>query len=172
MFVSNVNSIQSHGCLPNVADHEGIFVSFHNTQQKVPLQTRTCFDYKNVDEKGLIKYLNEIDYGSLVFSLPVCDQAEAYTNILIQAREKFVTTKTILIRPCDQPWVNSYTRLLLRKKNRNYQIFKKFSSKLAKASSDNVCPELVTRLSDKKQRSYRRYRTAANESQKGNRRPS
>ena len=39
LFVSNVDSIQSHGCLPNIADHEGIFVSFHNTQQKVPLQT-------------------------------------------------------------------------------------------------------------------------------------
>ena len=124
MFVSNVDSIQSHGCLPNIADHEGIFVSFHNTQQKVPLQTRSIYDYKNIDEKNLIQYLNQIDYESLVFSLPVCDQAEAYSNILIQAREKFVSTKTIVIRPCDQPWVNSYTRLLLRKKNRNYQIFK------------------------------------------------
>jgi hypothetical protein len=102
--------------------------------------------------------------------LPVCDQAEAYSNILIQAREKFVSTKTIVIRPCDQPWVNSYTRLLLRKKNRNYQIFKKVSLKLAKVTSTNVCLELVTRLSEKKQRSYRRYNTAAKESQKGNRR--
>ena len=126
--------------------------------------------FENIDEKGLIKYLNEIDYGSLVFSLPVSDQAEAYSNILIQAREKFVTTKSIVIRPCDQPWVNSYSRLLLRKKNQNYQIFKKVSSKLTNVTLHNVCPQLVARLSEKKQRSYRRYCTAANESQKGNKR--
>ena len=101
LFVSNVDSIQSHGCLPNIADHEGIFVSFHSTQQKVSVQTRSAYDYKNIDEKNLIQYLNQIDYESLVFSLPVCDQAEAYSHILIQAREKFVPTKTIVIRPCD-----------------------------------------------------------------------
>ena len=97
-------------------------------------------------------------------------QAEAYSDILIRARELFVPTKQITIRPCDQPWVNSYTRLLLRKKNRNYHIFKRDSCKLTNAISKDSSPELVTRLSDKKQTSYKRYRSAANESCKGNRR--
>ena len=97
-------------------------------------------------------------------------QAEAYSDILIRARELFVPTKQITIRPCDQPWVNSYTRLLLRKKNRNYHIFKRDSCKLTNAISKDSSPELVTRLSDKKQSSYKRYRSAANESCKGNRR--
>ena len=97
-------------------------------------------------------------------------QAEAYSDILIRARELFVPTKQITIRPCDQPWVNSYTRLLLRKKNRNYHIFKRDSCKLTNAISKDSSPELVTRLSDKKQSSYKSYRSAANESCKGNRR--
>ena len=79
-------------------------------------------------------------------------------------------TKQITIRPCDQPWVNSYTRLLLCKKNKNYQIFKKDMSKLSNAVSKNYSPEIVTRLSDKKQKSYKNYRSASNESCKGNRR--
>ena len=66
---------------------------------------------------ALIKYLNEINYTNLVFSKPVSQQAEAYSDILIRAREHFVPTKQITIRPCDQPWVNSYTRLLLHKQN-------------------------------------------------------
>ena len=170
IFVFNEDKIQCHGTLPSIADHDGTFISFHSTQQKPSIQSRTVFDYKNIDEKGLIEYLNHINYESLVFSLPVSQQAEAYANILIGAREQFLPTKQITIRPCDQPWVNSYTRLLLRKKNRNYQLFKRDSSKLTNAISKVSSQELVTRLSDKKQNSYKRYRSAANESCKGNRR--
>ena len=170
IFVFNVDRVQCHGTLPSIADHDGTFICFHSTQQKQKVQTRTVYDYKNIDEQALIKYLNEINYHDLVFSKPVFQQAEAYSNILIKAREQFVSTKQITIRPCDQPWVNSYTRLLLRKKNKNYQLFKKDMSKLANAVSKSYSPELVTRLSDKKQKSYKRYRSAANESCKGNRR--
>ena len=165
-----MDKIQCHGTLPSIADHEGTFVCFHSSQQKTSTQTKIAFDYKNIDEIGLIKYLNEIDYETIVFSKPVSQQAEAYSDILIRARELFVPTKQITIRPCDQPWVNSYTRLLLRKKNRNYHIFKRDSCKLTNAISKDSSPELVTRLSDKKQSSYKSYRSAANESCKGNRR--
>ena len=170
IFVFNVDKIQCHGTLPSIADHEGTFICFHSNQQKTSTQTKTAFDYKNIDETGLIKYLNEINYEITVFSKPVSQQAEAYSDILIRARELFVPTKQITIRPCDQPWVNSYTRLLLRKKNRNYHIFKRDSCKLTNAISKDSSPELVTRLSDKKQSSYKSYRSAANESCKGNRR--
>ena len=134
------------------------------------MQTRTVYDYNNINENALIKYLNEINYDNLVFSKPVSQQAEAYSDILIAAREQFVPTKQITIRPCDQPWVNSYTRLLLRKKNKNYQIFKKDMSNYTNAVSKNYEQEIVTRLSNKKQKSYKKYRSASNESCKGNRR--
>ena len=59
-----------------------------------------------------------------------------------------------LIRPCDQPWINSYTRLLLRKKNRNYQLFKRDSCKLTNAISKDRSEEVVTCLSDKKNKNH------------------
>ena len=31
----------------------------------------------------------------------------------------FVPSKTVMIKPSDQSWCNKFTRLLLRKKNRN-----------------------------------------------------
>jgi hypothetical protein len=170
IFVFNVDKVQCHGTLPSIADHEGTFICFHSTQQKPKIQTRTVYDYKNIDEVGLIRYLNEINYNDLVFSKPVSQQAKAYSDVLIKAREKFVLTKQITIRPCDQPWVSSYTRLLLPKKNKNYQLFKKDSSKLTNAVSRSHPPEIITRLTDKKQKSYKSYRSAANESCKANRR--
>ena len=120
-----------------------LFVS--TARNKNPqLKQKTVFDYTNIDETGISKYPNEIDCETLVFSRPVAQQAEAYSNILLTAREQFLPTKQITIRPCDQPWVNSYTRLLLRKKNRNYHLFKKDSCKLTNAISKDRPTDLVT----------------------------
>ena len=75
--------------------------------------------------------------------------------------------KQILIKPTDQPWMNSYTRLLLRKKNRNYRIFKKINSDfLSVVGKNGYCKELVTRLKDKKNRAHKRARILSNESTK------
>ena len=75
------------------------------------------------------------------------------TNILTEAFSKFVPTKQIIWRPNDQPWCNSYTRLLLRKKNRNYQLFKKINSQyLVLKNSPETSLETVTRLKNKKKK--------------------
>ena len=60
-----------------------------------------------------------------MFQQPIINQAELYTKVLIDAFSQFIPCKTVPIRVNDQPWSNSYTRLLLRKKNRNYQMYKK-----------------------------------------------
>ena len=84
---------------------------------------------------------------------------------------EFVPTKTIVIKPINQPWTNSYTRLLLRKKNRNYQFFKRVNSEFNSVlAMSDVNPEIVTRLTDKKNKAFRKSRDAANESTKANRR--
>ena len=104
-----------------------------------------------------------------MFSKPVLQQAEAMTCILEAAQKQFVPIKTITINPRDQPWVNSYTRLLMRKKNRNYRIFKKVNSQLFSVlNKQGVSEELVTRLKDKQNRASRRARSSSNESTKAN----
>ena len=60
-----------------------------------------------------------------------------------------------MIRPTDQSWCNRLTRLLLRKKNRNYQFFKKCEldyQNLIKQSNPN--PEIVTRLFEKRNNAH------------------
>jgi len=76
------------------------------------------------------------------------------TTVLADAFAKFIPVKNVMIRANDQPWVNSYTRLLLRKKNRNYQLFKKINSKYLDAKANpETPPEFVTRLLLKKRAS-------------------
>ena len=123
IFCRNIDKIQCHGTLPPIADHEGTFFSFHCKLDKSKPLTKQIFDYKNINENALLQYIKSYDFESAVFSKPATQQAEAMTDILTSAFQKYVPTKTIVIRVSDQPWVNSYTRFLLRKKNRNNFFF-------------------------------------------------
>ena len=122
-FVSTIDDVKAHGTLPSIADHDGIFASFNSIKTQAKPKSKLVYDYKNADEKGLIKYINEFDFDTEVLSKPTSEQAEALSKVLIAAREKFIPSKQIIIHPTDQPWTNKFTRLLLRRKSRNYLIF-------------------------------------------------
>ena len=80
-------------------------------------------------------------------------------------------SKTITVRVSDQPWVNSYTRLLLRKKNRNYQFFKKVNNLYLNAlSTHGENSEVVTRLYEKRKGAHSKANISSQESTSANRR--
>ena len=149
-----------------------VLVRFNTKSQKQSLNTKSVYDYKNADIEGLIKYIKTFDFENVVFSQEISDQAEIYSKILKQTFDMFVPVKTITIRPNDAPWCNSYTRLLLRKKNRNYQIYKKYELEYKKLlnNSNNVAPEILTRYLNKRNKALDKARQSSNESSKANRR--
>ena len=120
VFSDNIDNIQCQGTVSPIADHEGVFVCFHCISVQEKPSTRNVYDFKNIVEIGLRQVIKNYN-----FSKPIVGQAEAMSSILIAAQNKFVPVKQISIRPTDQPWMSSYTRVLLRKKNQNYRIFKK-----------------------------------------------
>ena len=81
-------------------------------------------DYDNTDTKGLREHLKNIDWQKNIYDLNAIDQPAAMSRILIDALDKFVPIKSYTARSQDQPWATAHTRLLLRKKNRNYKIFR------------------------------------------------
>ena len=146
IYVNQSDDVVCHGTLHKIADHDGVLVSFNIKCVKQLPKTRKVYDYKNADVNGLINYIKQYDFENVVFSCPVTDQTEMYTNILKQGFDQFVPQKTITIRPTDAPWCNAYTRLLLRKKNRNYQIYKKCETDYKNVLNFNYPrPENVTR---------------------------
>ena len=70
IFVHNIDNVRSHGTIGKIADHEGIFITFHCTQDKPKERLRTIYDYDKIDEDGLINYIKNIDFDTLVFSQP------------------------------------------------------------------------------------------------------
>ena len=154
-----------------MADHEGIFASFHCIPDKQDAITKTIYDYKKADEKGLREFIQKYDFQSNVFLKPVHEQPPAMCNILKTACNKFIPTKKITIKPFDQPWINSYTRLLMRKKNRNYRILKRVNIAYFSAQNRPNCPvEIVTQLREKRDRVAKRSKFSDTESKKANRR--
>ena len=72
-------------------------------------------------------------FDRLYFKHDVLKQTEFFSKVLITALNKFVPKKTLGVQPDTPAWSNTYTCLLLCKKNRNYCLFKKASCKLANA---------------------------------------
>ena len=83
--------------------------------------------------------------------------------------EKFFPIKQITIKQNDQPWLDSYTRLLLRKKNRNYGLFTKINASYLKSLNNPDCPqETVTRLNAKREKAEIKSKSSNTESKKAN----
>ena len=124
-----------------------------------------------MDTDGLIQYIKTYNFENSIFNLPLSEQAQKFTNILQDAFKSFVPTKTICIKPSSIPWCNTYTRLLLRKKNRNYKIYKKSLTIYNKASSnENYNEDTLTVLLNKKNKNNRNCKIASKELVKANRR--
>ena len=133
--------------------------------EKIKQRSKKVYDYKNADENGLINYIKSFNFDEVVFLNSIADQAEAITTVLADAFAKFIPVKNVTIRVNDQPWVNSYTRLLLRKKNRNYQLFKKINSKYLDAKANpETSPEIVTKLLLKREQASKKSQIAMKQS--------
>ena len=92
-------------------------------------------------------YLEYFNWQRRVYELPTVEQPGAMSAILTEALNKYIhtSTKSYLARPDDQPWTNTHTRRLLRKKNRNYKIFERANNSYKSAVSDpNSTEEVVT----------------------------
>ena len=149
-FINSTAGITYQGTLPKIADHDGIFASFDIKNFKPKSKSKTVFDFKNCNVDGLVNFIKDFDFENIVFSLPVEQQANKFTEVLLDAQNKFIPSKTVTFKLKDQPWCNAYTRLLMRKKNRNYQIYKKLNSQyLQKINNNCTNVETVTRLKAK-----------------------
>ena len=165
--MNSIELVEEFGTLPQIADHEGTLLCLSLEQKsKQPKQT-IIFDYKNADLEGLTNFIKGYDFENQVFSLPVQDQADRYSQILISCFDQFVPKKTVFLKPHSIPWCNTYTRLLLRKKNRNYKFFKKVSNKYSiSMNNPNIPQEISIQLLNKKIKAQTNFKTASKESSK------
>ena len=162
-FVQCHDHLSCHGTLPRLSDHDGIFVSFHNNLKSSHSDTKTVYDYKNIDILRLTNYIKDFDFQTSVFSHPTYLQPQLMTDVLTNIFSQFVTSKVIKIRPYTVPWTNSNTRLLMRKKNRNYCIFKRNKTKYLVAVSDNNIHEpQLTRLKTKMEKAHSKSASSSN----------
>ena len=152
----NTDNVCGHGALTKIANHDGLLVSYSIESQKQKIKNKTIYDYKNADINGLTNFIKHFDFESAMFIHPTLVQAELYTEVLTDSFEQFIPCKTVAIRPNDPPWSNTYTRLLLRKNNRNYQFYKKVNNVYTNLlNQTNASPEILTKYLNKKNKAYK-----------------
>ena len=171
IFVDSHDLVEEYGILPEIADHAGVLLCL-NVKLKTRKPTKkTILVYKDIDQESLKNHINNIDFENTVFNLPVHEQADKFTDILKESIKMFVPRKEITVKPNTIPWCNTYTRLLLRKKNRNYKLYRAISEKYKRKTQERDCPqEVITQLLNKKDKIEKNYKTASRESVKANRR--
>ena len=152
--MNSIEFVEEFGTLPQIGDHEGTLLCLSLEQKSKQQKQTIIFDYKNADLEGLTKFIRGYDFENQVFTLPVQDQADRYSKILISCFDQFVPKKTVFVKPHLIPWCNTYTRLLLRKKNRHYKFFKKVSEKYSTSiNNHNIPQKICTQLLNKKVKS-------------------
>lgn len=171
IFIDNIVNVVLHGTIPKIADHDGVLVVL-NVDKTIPVvKSRKVYDYSKIDFKSLEEHLKTTNFNDIVFNKPIEQQAETFSKFLIKTIETFVPVKYVKYHSKDQPWSTKLTKLLQRKKNRNYIVYKKTNECLLNALNKQSMPdEILTKLQDKVKNKLKKYRYTANESTKANRR--
>ena len=93
------------------------------------------------------------------------------TKILTECFSKFVHSKQVTVRPQAPAWSNTYTRLLQRRKNRNYTFYKQARTKYMTVSSNTDSnPDTITTLFNKQARAHLQSNESRNASTNANKR--
>ena len=164
IYIQNTDIVVCQGILPSIADHSGIYLSLDINREVQKPKKKTIYDYKNVDTEGLTNYIKNYNFENVFKSKPE-DQAQIYSEVLIEAFQTFVPTQIITIRQNIPPWCNTYTRLLMRKKNRNYHICRKAANKYEEMKQlGSTNEEVLTRLRKTKEKEFAEYKSVSKES--------
>ena len=170
IYIQNTDIITCHGTLPSIADHSGVFLSLDIQRETKKPTKKVIYDYKNVDIDGLRSYIKNYNFDT-IFQARAHEQTKLYSEVLLKAFELFVPSRTITIKQNIPPWSNTYTRHLIRCKNRNYHISRKAVNKFKEAQQTNPeNDELITRLKLKKQKDFEEYKSSSKESHNASKR--
>ena len=125
-FINKTDNVILNAVLPSIADHLGTLISINckNFTPKQKIINKYYYNDSNWHE--LKKLLIDLDDPNLydTENKDINEITSAFTEKLILGREKFVPTKTVKIKPFDQPWFTTESRKLLNKRNKKYKEYK------------------------------------------------
>ena len=115
IFCKDIDTIQSHVTLPCIADHDGVFVSFHCQIEKVKQGTK-----ESLITRMWTKLPSMISSKLLILKQSCQNQwlsKQKHWQLFLQMHlPNLFQSKMSPLGSNDQPWVNSYTRLCSRKR--------------------------------------------------------
>ena len=113
--------------LPPVStnDHCTVSAKLNFKIAKESAYTRLVWQYNKADDEGFRKALNETDFSTVFDSHDIDNCCLKWTERFLNIARSFIPNKIVTIRPNDSPWYSNALRLLKRKMNRMFNIFKR-----------------------------------------------
>ena len=134
IFTDSPTLIAEYGVLPPIDMHSKIyhcpvFCKIDVQRPNDCAYERHIWKYDLGDYVNLNLELYSVNWTNVLQScITVSQAANSITNIVLDTSRKYIPNKKVVIRPKDKPWMTGYIRQLLRKRDRAFNKFKKYSS--------------------------------------------
>ena len=123
IVTSNVEIITDFGILPpfSTIDHYPVFATLDISPPTFPHNSITIWDYNRLDAEKLTQHLINTDWD-MILNGDINNSTEKFTEVILEAASQSIPTKTIHSRPKDKPWMNSYLKHNMRKRDRLFRL--------------------------------------------------
>ena len=123
------------------SDHQAV----HTTISVCPTYdrafTRTTWLWNQADWKGFREALQWVNWEE-VLQGDVSEQAEAFTNVILEKMYQFVPHRTYKVKPCDQPWFGYQCRKAADEKSKAWNRYKRFPTTGNKEIHERTCRKM------------------------------
>ena len=125
-ITSNKEIVTSSGILSSFGnmDHLPIYLSTSLPSFISPIQVRTIWDYNKLDADKLTMLIQTTDWDDIL-SHDIDTATDKFTQTILEAAHKTIPTKNIYIRPGDKPWITSYLKQHMNKRDRLFKVAKR-----------------------------------------------
>ena len=123
-FVDRIDKASGACVWSNVADHNGISVSFDLDSKRPKQKTFEKYEFNQMTRENWISLKSHLDTFGNPDSLSVDAHCEALSKHLISGIEQFVPKVTYKQRNIDIPWNSAQIRRLLLNKNKTYKCYR------------------------------------------------
>ena len=123
VVTNNTQLISDFGILPpfSTLDHYPVFATLNISPPIMSHNTVTVWDYDKLNAEKMTQVLIDTDWDR-VLEGDINSSTEKFTEVIIDAASKAIPVKTITIQPRDKPWMTSFLKHNMNKRDRLFRL--------------------------------------------------
>ena len=123
------------------SDHQAIYTAIEICPQYDEAVTRTTWLWNKGDWRGMRKALSSVKWGNILRG-NVNEQAETFTNLILDMMYLYIPYRIYKVKPSDQPWFGYHCRKAADEKSKAWTRYKRFPTERNKQIHLNACKRM------------------------------